>query len=319
MTRREEIQKKAQEIGIGDIGFCSGAPFNEYGQFIQERNKEKKCYLDVDYHKTSFEVYTPEHYLPKAKSILVLMHPYAMDFSQDITCGYEQVRISKASIGADYHQRVMEQCQILEAYLHKEYSAKTKAYVDTGPLNDKAICLRTGRVKIGRSSLLIHPTFGTRFYIGYIITDLDLNLKQHSFPDYATYFHPFCSTCGRCEKTCPNHAIETFGHINSQRCISYLTQSKQWTEDLSECGEGLTLDGYIYGCDWCQRVCPLNGKVLTEYKEESLVTSIQSIETICTQSNREFKERFGKTSAGWIGNKRFKRNAHQIIREREKK
>lgn len=323
MTQIKKIQAYAQSIGIADLGFCTAEPNIGYANFIQQRKTESKCYLDTDFSTTSSKVYDPSHYVQGAKTILVIIYPYAMEFSRQDNLTHDQVRISKASISRDYHAQILEQCSHLEAYLQTNYNAKTKAYADMGPLNDKSILLQTGLVKIGRSSLLIHPKFGTRFYIGYILTDLPLELPTvpplQSPSDYSSFFHPYCQTCGRCAKSCPNQAIVNFGQLTSHRCISYLTQSKHWDTFLDEIDPTLTLDGYVYGCDTCQRVCPLNGISLEDYRRPMLVEPIQSVDELMQLSNRSFKNKFGQTSAGWIGNKRFKRNIQQILKEREGK
>ncbi len=322
MTRQNSIQEYAQSIGIADIGFCDAKLNIGYANFIKERKQATKSYLDVDYKVTTSETYDPSIHLDQAKTIIALIYPYHMDFSKKDQLQSDEVRISKASIFTDYHASVLKQCHQLETYLQRTYAANTKAYSDMGPLNDKSILLRTGLVKIGRNSLLIHPKFGSRFYIGYILTDLDMGIETkgiESFDEYQRYFHPFCQTCGRCARSCPNHAIQTFGRLTSKRCISFLTQSKGWNESLNELDNDLTLDSYVYGCDTCQRVCPLNGIPLDAFDHEGLVEPNQKVNNLLSLSNRGFKEKFGQTSTGWIGNKRFKRNIYQIQKEREGK
>ena len=322
MTQIKMIREYAQSIGIADIGFCDAKPIIGYANFVKDRHAEDKCYLDVDYQNISEEIYDPSLYLENAKTIIGILYPYQMDFLDKETLASHEVRISKASVFNDYHREILAQCKQIEVYIKNTYKANTKAYSDTGPLNDKSILLRTGLVRIGRNSLLLHPKFGSRFYFAYIITDLDLGIQSKAIDnieEYQSFFHPFCAQCGRCAQSCPNHAIEKFGQLTSNRCISFLTQSKQWQESLNEVDERLTLDGYIYGCDTCQRVCPLNGIPLDAFKREVMVESIQKTEDLLKLTNREFKEKFGATSAGWIGNKRIKRNINQILKEREGK
>ncbi len=319
----QDLRGFAQSIGIADIGFCSGEPFEGYAIFASNRGNQYRTGFDVDASGMSEDHYVPDRHLPGVKSMIAIALPYAMDFqTPDVMTKKEGVRVAKASIFEDYHHLVEKQCRKVIAYIKEMYDEESIAYCDMGPLNDKSVMLRTGLVKIGRSSLLLHPKFGTRFYIGYILTTLDIGMDGiplKTKEDYEALYHPFCARCGRCAAACPNKAINDQGLLTSSRCVSYLTQSKEWEETLPD---GLTLDGYVYGCDTCQRVCPLNGMKLEAYEHEAIILEWYESDAFDSLSNREFKTVYNGSSAGWIGKKRFVRNArwnrnHIIDRKEE--
>ncbi len=139
-----------------------------------------------------------------------------------------------------------------------------------------------------------------------INTDSDINIikKNQEDNNHLKMAHPYCETCGKCANACPNKAIQKHGHLIGERCISYLTQSNDW-DKLTD----MTLSGYIYGCDICQMVCPLNKIDLSEkYSYEPVIGEYVELEDIEKLSNREFKAIYNNSSAGWIGKKRFIRN-----------
>lgn len=302
--------------GIADIGFINNKPLLSYADFISKRNKKDSCYLENGYDKLELINYDPKVVFEKTRSIIVLFFPYDLKMQKNnrfnkFEAEIQKYKISLASIFEDYHTLVNRQLIAIEQFIKETYHKESKVYCDTGPLNDRALALKTNKVKLGQHGMLIHPKYGTRFYIGYILTELELDTSDSidEITQIEAFYHPFCATCGRCVVNCPNQAIKGYEDFNSNRCISFLTQSKEWKESLNELSEkDLTLDGYIYGCDTCQQVCPLNGIPLDQYRHKSIIPNTYVETDIMNLSNREHNLKFGSSSAGWIGNRRFKRN-----------
>jgi len=303
MSIKEQVTTYIHSLGITEVGFTDGNPLFDYADFFMKEHQEKAIYFDIGYEKSLDEPawYTPSVHLEKVKSIITILLPYEMSFVR----GKDKPKyaLSKAAVFKDYHQTMSEYIRIICNYIEREYGKKSIGFSDTGPLNDKAVLLKTGTAKILRNSLLYNENFGSRFYIAYILTELDLGPFLEV--DYHKLAHPFCNHCGRCAKACPNKAIDEHGHLNSKRCISFLTQDKHWEELDKE----LTLKGYVYGCDICQLVCPLNGKKMgKEYQYPSIVSESVDEEELKAMSNRQFREKYMPTAAGWVGKKRFLRN-----------
>jgi epoxyqueuosine reductase len=311
MTPQEKIKAYLQNKGIQAVGFSSGNPMLDYAFFIEKEHAEKAGYFDIGYNKSLEDKswYTPKEHLESVQSIITLLLPYSMDFKRGENKPMNS--ISKASLFQDYHLTMHKDLDDLKAFIELEFQEKSIGFCDTGPLNDKAILLRTGTVQLLRNSLLFHPLFGSRFYIGYLLTTLDCSAVDTPFSE--SLYHPYCSSCGKCAAACPNQAIVEHGHLETKRCISFLTQSSHW----SELDSGLTLAGYVYGCDICQLVCPLNGKDLSrDYTYQALVKEGIELDEIKAMTNKAFKLKYNRTSAGWIGKKRFIRNAEWNLAKR---
>jgi epoxyqueuosine reductase len=300
MGVRRDIEEYSKTIDVEKIGFCRAEPFKE----IEDRylNREMLGYMcsleridDLD-----CKVY-PDKTLEGAKSFVVILESYSVvkdtKVSEDIIYG----KVSPAAVTEDYHKIVYRKLDKLEGYIRDKYNANCKSFCDISPFSDKAIAIRAGLGSIGKNSLLINKDFGTRFFIGYILTDLEIDSYDSSIKE------DFCKDCNICVKACPSSCILGNGEINSSRCVSYLTQAKEIPDDLKE-----LMANSIYGCDVCQRVCPHNSFLKNDIKNkviDPIISSDCNVEELLSISNADFKKTYGKSSSGWRGKKMLQRNA----------
>ena len=157
--------------------------------------------------------------------------------------------------GPDYH-RVIGQtlygwCQQLVEHFP---TLQMRPFVDTLPIAERELAAMAGLGWIGRNTLLIHPQWGSGFFIAGLL--LSPPVEKDPSP---TVFAKGCTHCRRCLEACPTQALGEDGTLDSRKCLSYLTIEHRG--DYSETPKewvGHTL----FGCDICQTVCPYNQKHL---------------------------------------------------------
>jgi epoxyqueuosine reductase len=209
-----------------------------------ERGKEKRC--------------DPRKILPGARSVIVV----ALNYFQGVEAGVPPAnsgtaadtaatttatgRIARYAWGDDYHDVMTAKLDKIDNFL-REFDGTQKCYVDTGPILERDHAAQAGIGWHGKSSMLIDPRLGTWFFLGEILTTLELP------PDSPQPTR--CGTCERCITACPTGAITAPHRLDARRCISYLTIELKGAIPL----ELRPLIGNrIFGCDDCLDACPWN-------------------------------------------------------------
>jgi epoxyqueuosine reductase len=196
----------------------------------------------------------PELVFPGLKSIFCVLLPYRQSplGHSDPSKG---PRYARYLDGTDYHERIPSK---LESVLEQvrampEHSAlKWKICVDTSAVLERTWGALTGLGWIGKNTLLIHPKWGSRFFIGVAYLNLPLETPMAPIPDY-------CGHCTRCLEGCPTGAITEPHWLDSRQCISYWTLEKRGELDLTP-DQKQSMGTWVAGCDICQDVCPFNHK-----------------------------------------------------------
>jgi epoxyqueuosine reductase len=160
---------------------------------------------------------------------------------------------------------------------------EAKVCIDTAPVLERSLARLAGLGWIGKNTCLINEPQGSWFFLGEIITSLDL--------EPATPPPDRCDTCTRCIEACPTEAIVPDGTgwtLDSRLCISYLTIELRGPipEELRD-GIGSNL----YGCDICQDVCPWNREAPFT-NDEAYTAASFPLSSVAGLDALEFRERF---------------------------
>lgn len=298
---KQDIIDYSKDIGIDKIGFASADVFTE----LKERLKQQqKLNYQSGFEKGSIEERTePERLLPKAKSIISIALAYPSRINNPPKSTKENRRgiFCRASWGIDYHHVLRERLQKLDAFIKSQYpDATTKVMVDTGELSDSAVAERAGIGFSGKNTLIITPEFGSFVYLGELITDIPF------VPDEP--LEDSCGDCRICLDACPTGALVQGGQLNANKCLAFLTQTKDFLPDEFRDKLGTR----IYGCDTCQAVCPRNKRIdfhlHSEFEPEPEIAK-PKLKPMLRISNRAFKEKFGHVAGSWRGKKPLQRNA----------
>ncbi|MGO8757018.1 MAG: tRNA epoxyqueuosine(34) reductase QueG [Terracidiphilus sp.] len=165
---------------------------------------------------------------------------------------------------SDYHKVLLKRMRKVEAELHARFGEfESRAFVDTGPVVERALAAAAGLGWIGKNTCVIHPRLGSFGFLAVLLTSVEVSegASQRASGTAGLELPDRCGTCTRCIDACPTNALTAPYQMDASRCISYLTIEHKGpiAEELME-GMGRQ----VFGCDICQDVCPLNGKALRQ-------------------------------------------------------
>lgn len=276
---KNQISAKAKELGFSACGFAKAEVLED--ESARLRNwLDAGMQADMAWIEKGFEKRKDLRLImPEAKSVISLAFSYYTPFEHDES----KPKISRYAWGKDYHKllkpKLKELCENIAAtspkpllrkegakdlksasdtgnFQIKESEVLCRAYVDDGPVMDKAWAVKAGIGWMGKHTNVINPEFGSWFFISEIITNID-------FGNYDMPIEDMCGGCSLCISACPTGAIVDEYVVDSNKCISYHT-----IENRGEIPPEIDLDGWIFGCDVCQDVCPYNSPKYNHVTEE---------------------------------------------------
>lgn len=235
----EALRQEARVLGfdacaIAEAGSASHTDY--FRQWLAEGKHGDMAWLARDPQRRT----DLQRVLPGARSIILT----AMNYWQP--AAPIRGRVARYALGRDYHDLIKAKLESLAALLAAA-GGQQRVYVDTGPVLEKTWAARAGLAWQGKSTMAIHPRLGTWFFIGSLITTLELP------PDRPLSDH--CGSCTRCIQACPTGAITAPYQLDARRCIAYLTIEHKGPipEEFRT-----ALGDRLYGCDDCLEACPWN-------------------------------------------------------------
>lgn len=230
----------------------------------------------------------------REKSAVACLFPYFVSG--------EKSRLSVYARARDYHRVATEKLIALMA----DFDPEAEIFSDIGPAEDIFVAQKCGLGVRGKNKLLINPDIGSWFFIGYALTSLELKPDEPSFSE--------CIGCGKCISACPGGALGE--NFSPERCVSYLTQKKG---ELNREEESLIKkSGFIFGCDICQEVCPMNfgkGECLPEFADDRILSL--DFNELSSMSNRAFMRKYADRAFSWRGKAPLVRNSELFLNEIE--
>jgi len=241
------IKDKAKELGFQKIGIAKAKDNPDDQKNLESWLKDGRNGTMRWMEKRKDERGSLFNYFPEAKSVIsVGLNYYSGKDQTSLNADY---KFSNYAWGDDYHDILKKRLfKLLEWIKQSPEQVKGLVCVDTAPVMEKVWAREAGLGWIGKHTNLITKDYGSWLFLGELILDIEL--------DYDLLFdEDLCGRCTACIDSCPTDAIDSY-KIDAEKCISYLTIEHRGDFDSLN----TNLDGWIYGCDVCQEVCPWNNK-----------------------------------------------------------
>jgi epoxyqueuosine reductase len=228
----------------------------------------------------------PQLVLPGCRSMVSVGMNYYTDHRANEQPGMG--RIARYAWGKDYHTMMIQRLAQLEAKIVAlAPDVNTRAYVDTGPIMEKAWAQQAGLGWIGKHSNLVSTEYGSWLLLGEILTTLDLKEDEPATD--------LCGSCTLCIQACPTGAIVEPYVVDARLCISYLTIELRGGREVIPDDLASQMGNRIFGCDDCLDICPFNIQADATNEPAFSPTSLTlapSLEALVQVSEERFASEF---------------------------
>ena len=229
---------------------------------------------------------SPKELLPGAKSIIALGMSYLQSRKPEPADSIgPQGKVAVYAWGEDYHRVLKRRMKTLIEDVSAKLSVDIRArwYVDDGPMLDRGVARRAGTGWFGKNTNILTSQFGSWVFLSQILTDLEMVADP---PVKKT-----CGACTRCLTACPTNAFVGPYELDNSRCISYLTIEHRGAipQDLRP-----LMQDWVFGCDICQDVCPVNLKASPTSEQAFQATNSASLDLLrlLEMTEDQFRESF---------------------------
>jgi epoxyqueuosine reductase len=258
-----EIKSEALKLGFSFCGIANVEPLEDkrefYSEFIRQKRHGKFHYLETNLEKRL----NPGLIIEDARSIIAVLLSY---YPPEPLPEKDNFVIAKYAYGKDYHIVLKKKMNDLIRFIKAEYpDLRSKSFVDSGAVMEKTWAQQSGLGWQGKNTLLINRNCGSFFFIGIILTNLELE------PDQPEKDH--CGHCEKCIRACPTGALEHPYQLDISRCISFHTIENK--EPIPKALKN-KFRNRIFGCDICQDVCPYNKSAIRHHEPDFLASEILS-------------------------------------------
>jgi epoxyqueuosine reductase len=249
MLSSTAIKTKARELGFDLCGIAPAGDHPElkfFREWLDRGYGGEMAYLERSADRRA----DVRRVLPSAHTVIVTGTIYNTKRPYSTECADpDRAHIARYAWGDDYHDVIGDRMNALLEWMRaaSPESFEARAYVDTGPVQERVYAQYAGIGWIGKNTCVINPDVGSWIFLAEILCSLPLECDRPAFDQ--------CGTCTLCLEACPTRAIVAPGVLDSTRCISYLT-----IELKGEIPAALApaIGNHVYGCDVCQEVCPWN-------------------------------------------------------------
>jgi epoxyqueuosine reductase len=246
--------------------------------------------------------------LQSGNSVISVLAPYS-PHPEARKLPVKALKIARYARGDDYHHWLLAKLNAVSENLKQKHPEEEfLCFTDSKPLLEKEWAARNNLGWVGKNSLLLNPKLGSLFFLGEIVTSLKVEsaLEPFTVPD-------LCGKCSACIDHCPTDAILDDRSLDARKCLAYWNIEAKSAAPLEIRDK---FEGWLFGCDICQDVCPWNNKVIqkeAQAEEPSREDLLQDLLYILHSSNKRLQKDFAGTPVNRAGGKGLKRSALSII------
>ena len=300
----DDVKQRAVELGFD---LCGIAPVDAhpelafYQQWLARGYAGEMAYL----HRTAERRADVRAVMPGAQSVIVLGTVYNVDrpYSTEVASPSTAL-IARYAWGDDYHDVIQRRMDALVEWMRarSDGQIELRAYVDTGPVQERVYAQYAGLGWIGRNTCVINAGLGSWFFLSEIICSLPLEPDRPALDQ--------CGSCRLCLDACPTGALVGPQVLDATRCLSYLTIEVRGA--IPEAARD-SVGSHAYGCDICQEVCPWNLQPAVDTKADSawlprLAFDQPSLAQLWRTPDQELRGALKKSAMTRAGVKRLRRN-----------
>src|SRR5256885_6008063 len=302
-----DIKRRATELGFAATGIARldrNAHAAELDRWLAAGHAGTMTYL----HRQAEQRKDPRRIMPGARCAVVTVTNYYHRAADPRPAARGSGRVAQYAWSSDYHDVLGHRLERLATAIRDLVpGAKTRCYVDAGPVPERELAQLAGLGWIGKNMMLINPEIGSFTFIGVVLTDADL---EPGLPFEADR----CGTCRRCLDACPTQAFVGPRDLDARACISYLTieHRGEFTETQSE-----QVGDWLFGCDVCQDVCPWNVSFAGATHDPELAprpdVARPDLYALAHMDESDFERRFTGTPFTRPGHRGMRRNAAAVL------
>lgn len=286
---KRAIIEHASALGFDLVRFTSAEPFPETQHVLEERIQagllSGLSWFNMERAGIAGDA---RNLMPAARTIVSLGISYLNEEQiHPSEPGNPRGRVARYAWGLDYHEVFKGKLWALHAYVQERLGrpVEARALVDTARIVDRAVAQRAGLGWYGKNTNLLNREYGSWILLGELLLDVELP------PDEPVKTH--CGSCSRCLPSCPTGALIAPGVLDNNRCISYLTIELKGP--IPREMRPLIAD-WVFGCDICQEVCPVNRKAAPgnhpEFASHQGIGASPSLIELLDMPESEFKARY---------------------------
>jgi len=299
-----EVKARAADLGFIACGITDLQP-SAYAEELEEWLRRGYGGTMRYLNRQAAKRRDPRKVDPAARRVVVVLDNYY--YSEHSTGAEGATKVARYASSRDYHLVTLNRINGLADFLIGHGAKAARPYVDTGPVPERELAQRAGLGWIGKNTMLLRPGVGSWFFIGTVFTDLPLQIDSPFVSDH-------CGSCTRCLDACPTSAFVEPHLLDATKCISYLTI--EWKKELPAELAG-RFDGWAFGCDICNEVCPWN----LRFAEDTRIEEFRPRRDLPgagpsyfdAMTDEEFDRRFADTALSRPGLELMRRNWRNAV------